>query len=57
MSYYKNDAEEANKRLREEANARVNIGPLKEINKNLEDIKKVLLAIFKLLETSGNGKD
>lgn len=57
MSYYKNDAEEANKRLREEANARVNIGPLREINKNLEDIKKVLLAIFKLLETSDNGKD
>lgn len=57
MSYYKNDAEEANKRLREEANARVNIGPLNEINKTLEDIKKVLLDIFKLLETSGNGKD
>jgi hypothetical protein len=57
MSYYTNGAEEANKRLREEANARVNIGPLNEINKNLEDIKKVLLAIFKLLEVSNNGKD
>jgi hypothetical protein len=57
MSYYTNGAEEANKRLREEANARVNLGPLNEINKNLEDIKKVLLAIFKLLEVSNNGKD